>query len=399
MRGPLGPPAVRLLLIRRAARGSDRSGRASASRIIRITGTVSAATSSILAIGEACRGQAAVTPRDVDRIRGARRVDLRRRRAGGVSRAGARRTPRRCRSSRASAACASWRPSRCRWPTTRRRRCRSRSICRSRRSRRRSCSTLASCRPGSTSATRPRGSPSITPSARCASRCRRRASCRSTSSASRPSTRTSGFLNAIAPEDRNRWYTEARSALEHGALAQGALDRAQIHAEELFEAFVARHGYTLVIGSGPVRRAAAADVDAGNREMTDAGAGRQKECPAMKLRLSAACAGGAVVVVGAAGHADARDKGKRQGKRRAARRASWQDRAATATAAALWWSPVAPAIGAIAQDHGGRRRRRASWRSTDPRRRQARADRGPSRRAAHEHDRGLQTDRARGATS
>src|SRR5262245_15378021 len=67
----------------------------------------------------------------------------------------------------------------------------------------------------------------------------------------------SGFLNAISPEDRNRWYTEARSALEHGALAQGALDRAQIHAEELFEAFVARHGYTLVIGSGPAKRPSA----------------------------------------------------------------------------------------------------------------------------------------------
>jgi hypothetical protein len=65
---------------------------------------------------------------------------------------------------------------------------------------------------------------------------------------------TSGFLNAISPEDRNRWYGEARAALEHGALAQGALDRAQIHAEELFEAFVGRHGYTLVIGSGPPRK-------------------------------------------------------------------------------------------------------------------------------------------------
>jgi len=64
---------------------------------------------------------------------------------------------------------------------------------------------------------------------------------------------SSGFLNSISVEDRNRWYGEARAALEHGALAQGALDRAQIHAEELFEAFVARHGYTLVIGSGPVR--------------------------------------------------------------------------------------------------------------------------------------------------
>jgi len=78
---------------------------------------------------------------------------------------------------------------------------------------------------------------------------------------------SSGFLNAIGPEDRNRWYTEARSALEHGALAQGALDRAQIHAEELFEAFVGRHGYSLVIGSGPVRRAAAANVAGGSREM------------------------------------------------------------------------------------------------------------------------------------
>src|SRR5262245_22663141 len=78
---------------------------------------------------------------------------------------------------------------------------------------------------------------------------------------------TSGFLNVISPEDRNRWYTEARSALEHGALAQGALDRAQIHAEELFEAFVARHGYSLVIGSGPLRRTSAANVTGGNHEM------------------------------------------------------------------------------------------------------------------------------------
>jgi uncharacterized protein DUF4230 len=77
----------------------------------------------------------------------------------------------------------------------------------------------------------------------------------------------SGFLNAISPEDRNRWYGEARSALERGALAQGALDRAQIHAEELFEAFVARHGYTLVIGSGPIKRPTAS---VGN---TAAGAG------------------------------------------------------------------------------------------------------------------------------
>jgi hypothetical protein len=58
----------------------------------------------------------------------------------------------------------------------------------------------------------------------------------------------SGFLNAIAPADRNRWYTEARAALEHGALAGGALERAQAHARELFAGFVERHGYTLVFG-------------------------------------------------------------------------------------------------------------------------------------------------------
>jgi hypothetical protein len=56
----------------------------------------------------------------------------------------------------------------------------------------------------------------------------------------------SGFLNTISPEDRNRWYGEARTALERGALAQGALERAQTHARELFAGFVERHGYTLV---------------------------------------------------------------------------------------------------------------------------------------------------------
>lgn len=58
-----------------------------------------------------------------------------------------------------------------------------------------------------------------------------------------------GFLNAIAPEDRNKWYADARASLEKGALAQNALDRAQQHALELFEAFVGRHGYTLVMTS------------------------------------------------------------------------------------------------------------------------------------------------------
>jgi hypothetical protein len=63
---------------------------------------------------------------------------------------------------------------------------------------------------------------------------------------------SAGFLNAIAPEDRNRWYAEARASLERGALAQGALERAQKHAVELFEAFVAPHGYTLSIDNRPV---------------------------------------------------------------------------------------------------------------------------------------------------
>jgi hypothetical protein len=58
-----------------------------------------------------------------------------------------------------------------------------------------------------------------------------------------------GFLNAISPDDRNKWYADARAALERGALSQNALDRAQQHALELFEAFVGRHGYTLVMTS------------------------------------------------------------------------------------------------------------------------------------------------------
>ena len=58
-----------------------------------------------------------------------------------------------------------------------------------------------------------------------------------------------GFLNAITPDDRNKWYADARAALEKGALSQNALDRAQQHALELFEAFVGRHGYTLVMTS------------------------------------------------------------------------------------------------------------------------------------------------------
>ncbi len=59
----------------------------------------------------------------------------------------------------------------------------------------------------------------------------------------------SGFLNAIEPADRNRWYTEARAALERGARAGGALERADAHARELFAGFVERRGYSLKFAS------------------------------------------------------------------------------------------------------------------------------------------------------
>jgi len=55
----------------------------------------------------------------------------------------------------------------------------------------------------------------------------------------------SGFLNAIAPEDRNRWFQEARTALQEAALAQGLLPRAKAHAHELVGDFVERWGYRL----------------------------------------------------------------------------------------------------------------------------------------------------------
>ncbi|HVZ89873.1 MAG TPA: DUF4230 domain-containing protein [Polyangia bacterium] len=56
-----------------------------------------------------------------------------------------------------------------------------------------------------------------------------------------------GFLNEISPADRNRWYQEARAAIEKGARSAGALERAQAHARELFAGFVERHGYTLAL--------------------------------------------------------------------------------------------------------------------------------------------------------
>jgi hypothetical protein len=70
-----------------------------------------------------------------------------------------------------------------------------------------------------------------------------------------------GFLNTIAPADRNHWYVEARGALEHGALAAGALERASLHARELFAGFVERHGYTLVYAIDRSRRGNAEGIN------------------------------------------------------------------------------------------------------------------------------------------
>jgi hypothetical protein len=61
---------------------------------------------------------------------------------------------------------------------------------------------------------------------------------------------SSGFLNAIAPADRNGWYGDARESLTRAALAQDVLPRAEIHARELFTDFASGWGYqlTLVVG-------------------------------------------------------------------------------------------------------------------------------------------------------
>jgi hypothetical protein len=62
---------------------------------------------------------------------------------------------------------------------------------------------------------------------------------------------SSGFLNAIAPADRNRWYQAARDDLSAAALAQGILPKAEAHARELFEGFVGRWGYKLELRTAP----------------------------------------------------------------------------------------------------------------------------------------------------
>jgi hypothetical protein len=61
----------------------------------------------------------------------------------------------------------------------------------------------------------------------------------------------SGFLNAIAPEDRNGWFQDARKSLEDAALAQGLLPKAEAHARELLGDLVARWGYRLQLDVGP----------------------------------------------------------------------------------------------------------------------------------------------------
>jgi hypothetical protein len=67
----------------------------------------------------------------------------------------------------------------------------------------------------------------------------------------------SGFLNAIAPADRNGWYGDARESLTRAALAQDVLPRAETHARELLTDFVSRWGYqlTLVVGASPAASA------------------------------------------------------------------------------------------------------------------------------------------------
>jgi Protein of unknown function (DUF4230) len=67
----------------------------------------------------------------------------------------------------------------------------------------------------------------------------------------------SGFLNAIAPADRNGWFGDARESLTRAALAQDVLPRAEAHARELLTDFVSRWGYqlTLVVSASPARPA------------------------------------------------------------------------------------------------------------------------------------------------
>jgi len=64
----------------------------------------------------------------------------------------------------------------------------------------------------------------------------------------------SGFLNAISPEDRNRWYQDARDGLKEAAMAQGILPKAETHARELFGDFISRWGYRLelTVGTSPL---------------------------------------------------------------------------------------------------------------------------------------------------
>ena len=157
----------------------------------------------------------------------------------------------------------------------------------------------------------------------------------------------------------------ARRRWSAGALAQGALDRAQIHAEELFEAFVARHGYTLVIGSGPARRRRPPEPC----DEPMAAPARKGCCRDESTRRRRAARR---VLVGAVGGARRR---ARQGKQRRPTRRATRELDGSCTDSdetALWWSPLAPAVGHADQAHGGRRRRRRADGHRSARRRDAR---------------------------
>ena len=170
-----------------------------------------------------------------------------------------------------------------------------------------------------------------------------------------------GFLNAIAPEDRNSWYAEARSALEKGALAQGALDRAQNTPLELFEAFVGRHGYTLVIEQRPVAVRATADEGRTSGEApakdaqccwrrwrrralavaVDEPGGRQGQAAA-----SARLAAGAQSASSRRASAATATTRRCGGRRRRPPSARWSRVMASANGAASWRSPIPTAASA-----------------------------------------------------
>jgi hypothetical protein len=55
----------------------------------------------------------------------------------------------------------------------------------------------------------------------------------------------SGFLDAVAPAERSRWFADARAALQKQALAAGLLERAQSRAHQQLADYVEPRGYRL----------------------------------------------------------------------------------------------------------------------------------------------------------